>query len=65
MTEANKSKSADVGEKEVQKKADAEIEKGFSGTEVDETPNENYSVAGVTSGKSTPESDAFKDGDKS
>jgi hypothetical protein len=34
-----------------------EIEQGFRGTEVDPTPNENYTVAGVTSGAPTPETD--------
>lgn len=42
---------------EVQKIADAENEKGFRGIEVDSTPNENYSVQGVTSGAPTPETD--------
>lgn len=31
---------------------------GYLGTKVDPTPNENYTVAGVTSGKPTPETDA-------
>lgn len=30
---------------------------GFRGIEVDPTPNENYTVAGVTSGAPTPETD--------
>jgi hypothetical protein len=30
---------------------------GFRGTGVDSTPNEHYTVAGVTSGKPTPETD--------
>lgn len=30
---------------------------GFRGVEVDPTPNENYTVAGVTSGAPTPETD--------
>ncbi len=30
---------------------------GFRGVEIDPTPNENYTVAGVTSGKPTPETD--------
>jgi hypothetical protein len=30
-------------------------EKGYFGTQVDETPNEHYTVSGVTSGKPTPE----------
>jgi hypothetical protein len=40
-----------------QKVADEGAEKGFRGVEVDPTPNENYSVSGVTSGKPTPETD--------
>lgn len=35
-----------------------ENEQGFRGVEADETPNENYTVAGVTSGKPTPETEA-------
>lgn len=46
-------------EKEVQEVIDKEVEQGFRGVEVDETPNENYTVSGVTSGKPTPET---KDG---
>lgn len=34
-----------------------ETAQGFRGTEVDSTPNENYTVAGVTSGKPTPETE--------
>ena len=34
-----------------------EQEQGFRGSEVDPTPNENYTVAGVTSGAPTPETD--------
>lgn len=34
-----------------------ETAQGFRGTEVDPTPNENYTVAGVTSGAPTPETD--------
>jgi hypothetical protein len=42
---------------EVQEKVDKETEQGFRGTEVDPVPNENYTVAGVTSGAPTPETD--------
>lgn len=42
-----------IGERIEQEQA-----QGFRGTEVDPTPNENYSVAGVTSGAPTPETDA-------
>jgi hypothetical protein len=43
---------------DIQAKADQETSQGFRGTEVDPTPNENYTVAGVTSGAPTPETDA-------
>jgi hypothetical protein len=48
----------DAGEKEMQERFDEANEKGFFGTEVDPTPNENYTVKGVTSGAPTPETDA-------
>lgn len=47
----------DAGVEQVQKAGAEENERGFRGREVDPTPNENYSVAGVTSGKPTPETD--------
>lgn len=47
----------DLGAAEVQKKSDKETDKGFAGVEVDPTPNKNYTVAGVTSGAPTPETD--------
>lgn len=45
----------DSGESEVKQKVDAENEVGYRGERVDETPLENYTVSGVTSGKPTPE----------
>lgn len=42
---------------EVQRVAEAEMQQGFRGVEVDPTPNEHYTVDGVTSGKPTPETD--------
>ncbi|WP_156369800.1 hypothetical protein [Arthrobacter sp. Leaf145] len=45
----------DAGVASVQEKFDKINEQGFVGEEVDKTPNENYSVAGVTAGKPTPE----------
>jgi len=47
----------DGGAAEVQKRTDAELEQGFRGIETDPTPNENYTVQGVTAGKPTPETD--------
>ena len=39
----------------VRDQVNADIEKGFRGTQADPTPNENYTVAGVTAGAPTPE----------
>lgn len=47
----------DLGRAEVERKLDAEQERGFAGTVPDPTPNENYTVAGVTNDKPTPETD--------
>jgi hypothetical protein len=47
----------DAGEAEVQKTMDEVEAQGFIGEEVDPTPNEHYTVEGVTSGKPTPETD--------
>lgn len=57
---ATEKKSADAGQAEVQAKFDEAEEKGFFGEGVDETPRENYTLKGVTSGKSTPETDRLK-----
>lgn len=65
MTETTK-KSAeakpagDAGQSEVQAKFDEAAEKGYFGHVPDETPNENYTLKGVTSGKPTPESERGK-----
>lgn len=53
--EKDPEKAAEAGNEQVQQVVDAENERGFRGVEVDQTPNENYTVAGVTSGKPTPE----------
>lgn len=45
----------DSGAAEVAAKFDEAAEKGYFGTVPDDTPNENYTVQGVGSGKSTPE----------
>lgn len=42
---------------QVQERVDAENAQGFRGVEVDPTPNENYTLQGVTSGLPTPETD--------
>lgn len=46
-----------AGAGEVAEKLQAEQEQGYRGTKADPTPNEAYTVAGVTSGQATPETD--------
>lgn len=41
----------------IQERFNKEQSQGFRGTEVDPTPNENYTVAGVVKGAATPETD--------
>lgn len=48
---------AEKGNAQVQKATDEAEEKGYRGTSPDPTPRENYTVAGVTAGKPTPETD--------
>lgn len=58
--EKKKDASGDSGASQVQETVDAEEKVGFRPADaepVDPTPNENYTVAGVTSGKPTPETD--------
>ena len=43
---------------ELQAQFDKEQSQGFRGTEVDPTPNENYTVAGVVANSPTPETHA-------
>lgn len=45
-------------EAEVQSAVDQENKAGLRGTEVDMTPNENYTVEGVLAGKPVPEAEA-------
>ena len=51
-------KSEDLGAAEVQKKVDKETDQGFAGSVPDETPNQNYTIKGVTKDKPTPETSA-------
>lgn len=44
-------------EDRVQAAVDEDTDRGLTGLEIDPTPNENYTVSGVTSGKPTPETD--------
>lgn len=48
----------DGGAAEVAEKLADEQEQGFRGAAVDPTPNHAYTVAGVTAGEPTPETDA-------
>ena len=41
----------------INEKLEQEQAQGYRGTVPDPTPNENYTVSGVTSGKPTPETD--------
>ena len=58
---SDKSESKETGKGDAVKKVEDQIEKeneqGYRGIQVDETPNENYTVKGVTSGKPTPETE--------
>jgi len=51
-------KDTDPVNAQVEKNMKPETDNGFRGVEVDLTPNENYTVAGVLAGKPTPETDA-------
>lgn len=54
MAERRKDESP---EERVQETVNQEQEQGYRGTKVDPTPNEAYTVQGVTSGQPTPETD--------
>lgn len=53
-------KQKDAGAAEVQAKFDEINAQGYIGEKVDKTPNENYTIAGVTAGKPTPETEKGK-----
>lgn len=57
MAKDNPEKVAEQAVDEAQKTVDEENEKGYRGVSTDPTPRENYTVAGVTSGAPTPETD--------
>lgn len=61
MAEKSEKKVTDSGAAEVQAKVDEAEEKGYLGTAVDETPRENYTLKGVTSGAPTPENPSKDD----
>jgi hypothetical protein len=57
MAESKPSAKSDAGRAQAQKTFDDWNEQGARGVPVDPTPNENYTVAGVTAGAPTPETD--------
>lgn len=58
MAEKKKSAQDDAGAAQAQEKMDEWTEQGFRGPgPIDPTPNSAYTVAGVTSGEPTPETD--------
>lgn len=59
-TTQTSSGAVDAGQAEVQKRFDEAEAKGYFGHTPDETPNENYTLAGVTAGKPTPENQRGK-----
>lgn len=61
---AEKKRSGDLGQAEVQHRVDQEQKQGYVGAVPDETPNSAYTVQGVTGGAKTPETadDAAKEG---
>lgn len=59
-TDAPENPADEVGADEVQARFDEANEKGFFGNVPDETPNENYTLKGVTSGAPTPENQRGK-----
>lgn len=54
---ADAEKADDAVSRQVSANIEKELEQGFRGTEVDPTPNENYTLRGVVAGKPTPETD--------
>ncbi len=57
MADSTEDEQTIAASQSVQRKVDEINEQGFVGNESDPTPNENYTVAGVTTGKPTPETD--------
>jgi hypothetical protein len=57
-TEKDPEKAADKAAEQVQERVDQAVDQGFTGTETDTTPNENYTVEGVVAGKPVPEAAA-------
>lgn len=51
-------KDVEADRASVAKQVGADEDRGYVGRTVDPTPNEHYTLQGVTSGKPTPETDA-------
>lgn len=51
------SRTGDLGAAQVQAKIEREQAQGYRGVVADPTPNSAYSIAGVTGGEPTPETD--------
>lgn len=60
MADQKKKDADDLGAAEVQAKFDEAAEKGYFGETPDDTPNEAYTLKGVTSGQPTPENQRGK-----
>jgi hypothetical protein len=56
--------SGDSGADQVQQKFDKAAEQGFFGVEIDQTPNENYTLQGGPAGEGTPEGDRMQGKDQ-
>jgi hypothetical protein len=56
-TEGQVDEKVNPAQDELQERVDEAERKGFYGVEADPTPDEHYSVSGVTAGKPTPETD--------
>ena len=57
---SKKNPADDLGADQVQKAFDEANEQGYFGETPDDTPNENYTLKGVTSDKPTPENQRGK-----
>ena len=57
---SKKNPADDLGADQVQKEFDEANAQGYFGSTPDDTPNENYTLKGVTSDKPTPENQRGK-----
>lgn len=59
-TKTTKSSTTDLGASQVAEKFAKADKRGHFGESPDETPNANYTLAGVAAGKKTPESVTYR-----